>query len=546
MAEIKNSSADANRSRSFGSRFKAAGLFLWGGAVLLQAAAWFEAQGLIPTFLAFAGGLLGISLFLRRRLLRVYPISGAMVLGFTSYYFLIPPVATLLEGKPLTYNLENPTLVFFHAFICMLALMLAHFSYQNVRLLQRLRWTIAKKVYRPIGLFRTPSPVQLYTMGCIGLGATAFRLVAAAGVEGEVPSPFLQLLNGLYPLSLLPYVLLIQHLTITGKTKMPQKWIGIIIYTLLVIAVSLGKNSRAAFLEGLASLGLMYAYGVYVGVIQISSTVRRLAIGLLAFVLFIGPIGDLATSMVIVRGERSNLSPIELAFRTMSVFADKDAIRTRRETDLARHSIWDERYVDNIFLNRLANLKFADNSIGLVGRMSQGSRAYLIYIEWQRVLSVLPRPLLSVLGLSVDKGFVISGSGGDFVLYVVSGNRQVVGGYRTGSLFGSGFALFGWWYPLVMVLAAMLLFALVDALTFRTGSDRSSNIRDGWRPVFSPLAIISFFSWVVYFTSAPKGVESMSGLAVYPLRGWIQGLALYSVAFWLSFYLRRPLQLRRR
>jgi hypothetical protein len=46
-------------------------------------------------------------------------------------YFLLPPVATLLEWKPLTYNLLHPVLDFAHALICMLALLGAHKLYRK-------------------------------------------------------------------------------------------------------------------------------------------------------------------------------------------------------------------------------------------------------------------------------------------------------------------------------------------------------------------------------------------------------------------------------
>jgi hypothetical protein len=122
----------------------------------------------------------------------------------------------------------------------------------------------------------------------------------------------------------------------------------------------------------------------------------------------------------------------------------------------------------------------------------------------------------------------------------MSGNRFVLGGFRTGSLFGSGYALFGWWYPVIIALAALPVFALGDALTSRDAPGSRIGTGSARRPVLAPMAIVSFYSFCVYFTSAAEGIESMSGLAQYPFRGWIQILFIYAFAYWITYLAFKP------
>ena len=172
--------------------------------------------------------------------------------------------------------------------------------------------------------------------------------------------------------------------------------------------------------------------------------------------------------------------------------------------------------------------------------MDDTKKRYFRRLEFERSLSAFPRPLLEGLGLDVDKDFVGGSSGGDLLLYAVTGNSYVLGGFRAGSIFGSGYALFGWLYPLVLALSAPLLFALADALTSRTRTSGAEGGPGGWLPVLSPMAIIGFFAWFSYFTSAARGMESFSSLSYYLLRGWLEVLAIYAVAYWVSFYAVKP------
>ena len=518
------------------SRLKKAGLLLWSFMIIVQWLWKFEQQDIIATFLTLMGGLIGVSVLLSPELLAAYPISTFMMLGYLSYYFLLPPLATFIEGKSLTNNLYHPDLVLLHAFVCLLFLIAAYTIYRRWRFFQGLRWIVARKIYQPFGLFRFPSNLHLFLMGIIGLIAMGFQIFVVGIYQNDILGISNKFLQGLYPLAYLPYVILVR--TVTGPNgRISRKWFLILsIYTVLIVFVSMGQNSRSAFLIGAASILLAYFYGLAVGLYKANAgTIRKILLLVFGLLVLSGPITDLALSMVIVRGKRADISALDLVAETIKVYQNKETLRSSRLDAVGNRSFWDWWYVDNIFMARLANLKLADNSIDLALSMGKITKSYIRDIELQRVLSAFPRPIIDVFDLPVDKDLVEPASSGDFMLYAVTGNPYVLGGFRAGSIFGNGYALFGWWYPLIFSALALLLFPLEDALTTRLPISQIIQTSNEWIPVLAPVVIVDLFSRFFYLTSAATGSESLSSLASYLVRGWLQVLFVYALIYWITY-----------
>ena len=501
-------------------------LALWGFAVLLQALLWASTENSIAAGLTLLGGFLGTSYGLRRNTLRSFPVSTTMVLGYTAYYFLIPPLATLAEVKPLTYNLDYPNEVFIHSFIGIVTIVCTHCIYRSWGLLQNFRWLINRKIYQPIGLFSKIPHRQLLLMGAIGLTAMAYQIFVAGSVQQEAQGAGNKFIQALFPLAYLPFLGLLPGITTTfGRFSRSQIFL-FIGYSALLLVVSMARNARSSLLLGITSIALCFLYGLATG--QISRRTLKLkyvAPIFLISILTAGPLTDLATAMVIVRGKRADLPAMELIQATVKAYNDKDTLRETQLDNTALAPGWDEHYTDNLFIARLANLKFTDNSLGLAMRMDNGIREYLRDIEGQRVLATFPKPVLELLKLPVDKELANSGSGGDFMLYAVTNSRYALGGFRTGSLLGSAYALFSWLYPLALLVTLLPIFAFGDAQTNRVL--RSNQII----PIISPMIGIAFFSWFYFLTSAATGIESFSGLFAYILRGWLQTALIWLVAY---------------
>lgn len=501
-------------------------LAIWFFVVVLQALLWASPDAAIAAGLTLLGGLLGTLYGLRRDALRRFPVSTIMILGYAAYYFLLPPVATLVELKPLTNNLEHPNEVFIHSFVGMMTIVCAHSIYRTWTALQNFRWLINQRVFQPVGLFLRVPRRQLFLMGLIGLAAMSYQIFIAGSVQQEAQGAGNKFIQALFPLAYLPFIGLLPGISTTSGRYSKTQILFFIGYTALLLYISLARNARSSLLLGITSIALCFMYGLATGLI--SNRVLKLkyvAPTLLISILIAGPLTDLATAMVIVRGKRTDLPATELIQATIKAYNDKDALR---ETQLDSKTLapgWDEHYTDNLFIARLANLKFTDTSLGLAMQMDNGTREYMRNIEWQRVLATFPRPVLDLLKLPVDKEMASSGSGGDFMLYAVTNSPYALGGFRTGSLLGSAYALFGWLYPLMLLITLLPLFAIGDAQTARTY--RNNQLI----PVISPMTGIAFFSWFYFLTSAATGIESFSGLFSYLLRGWLQTAFIWLIAY---------------
>jgi len=519
------------------TRFKTIGLIIWSILVIVQSLWFFEKQVQAATFLTLAGGIIGVIIFFKAKLLTTYPISTTMMLGYVSYYFLLPPLATFLEGKTLTNNLIHPTLDLFHASVCLLFLVLAFTIYRKVSGLQWIRWFISRKIYKPVGFFHPPSNVHLIFMGGIGLFAIWFQYFVAGGYQQVSVGTINKFIQGFFPLVYLPYAILVRKLIGKGD-RFNRKWVLIlIVYTILLGVVSLARNSRAALFSGVASIILAYLYGLAIGIYKLSKVALR-NIALLSFVIILlsGPLTDLAISMVVVRGVRTDISAMELVSETIKTYQNKAALDYHRKNVAAiRSSIWDEWYVDNLFMSRLSNLKFADNSLDLALSMGKPTKNYLREIEVQKILAIFPQPIVNLFDLPVDKNFITTASSGDFMLYAVTGNPYALGGFRTGSIFGNGYVLFGWGYPFVFATLMLLLFPLADSLTSRRSIIKTDQHQNNFVPLLSSMVIVGLFSWFFFLTSAATGAESMSSLVTYLLRGWIQVPFMYELIYWFTY-----------
>lgn len=540
--------ASSNRDRFLHPRT----LFLiaWSIMVLVQMLCWPSPESLNVALLLLTGGVLGVLTVGREDILREYPISSIIMLGYTASYFLLPPIATFAEGKPVTHRLVNPEMIFLHAVLCLCAFLGAHWIYRRSRLLAAVRHLFAYRIYRPLGFFNAPGNVQLLVLGAMGLAAMSYQIFVVGSVQlessGMEASAQNRLMQGLYPLAYLPYCCLIRPLIGDLRTPLTLRWkLIIVVYTAVLIVISIGNNSRSAFLLGIASIGFAYAFGVATRMLSARLIrPRNILIGIVAILVVQGPVADMAASMVIVRGERSNVPAAELVESTLSTMLDRRALEQFRQADTndgatAASGGWDEYYVDNLFLARLSNLKFADESLSLAMQQDDNARSRMRDIEWQRLFGLLPRPVIAALGVQVDKDFVSTSSGGDLMLFVTTGDYDVLRGFRTGSLFGAGFALFGWFYPLVLAAIVMLIFALADANTIRKRLPVPDRYGRRWAPAFFPLSVVLLFSWCFHLTSAATGVESVSGLTAFILRGIPETILVYTLAYWTSRFIAR-------
>ncbi len=478
------------------------------------------------------GGAISVAYFSRQFIWAKFPLSAISLAGFSLYYFWLPMIVLLAEFRPVAYSLVSPSRVAFHSILGFLVLVSAHIVYRREKHLQKLRRSISLGLLKPLGIYTAPTTLQAFLIGGIGLSAGMLELMTIEpGVEEANRGVVAKLLHGFSPFFTFPYLLALPAifgLSVGKSATGTRTWLfG---YSGLIVVYGIMRNSRTAIFYGFAALMIAIGWGHLSG--RSPSRFARpvpLVVAALLLIFITSQAADLATAMVLARGERAESTPAELLERTWAAYQDKHAIESyRTQGELTYSGIADERYVSNVFFARLCNLRFLDISLDLQSGMQLGQRDEILQFETQRVLSILPRPMLGIIGLNANKDFVGSMSSGDHMLAVGTGDAAVAGGFRTGSMLGNGLTALGWWYLPLLFFVAIPTYLLMDTFSVETEQKQFC---------LSPLCMTLLFPFLFYWTSGATGCESFSALFGFILRGWIQSIVLYVCLFWSTRFL---------
>jgi len=490
--------------------------------VLYQCVFFFELTNFIAIAAVALGWIITTRVFLKTDMFQGYPLSAYIILGFTSTELYLPLLFTTLEGKPLIYNLELPEQVFLHTTLALFVLVLAHSFY---RMLARISYSRSFSILTKTGFFIPPKDLQLWIMGLIGMAASFYVYFMTPEVGWEVTggSASDKMIQGLMPFSYAPFFIPFSQLYGNHKPHSKQLIPMLILFTVILFAIGIGRNSTGALMFGFTAIGFAYILALLLGVFKDKLfSFKNFAIGGLAVWALVGPLADLRTAMVLVRGERLEIPAMELLSLTLEAYSDKEAIRERREydSDQAVDTDWDERYLDNVFTARFANIKFNDASLACAAVVSEYDPDMLEYsIDY--IFGALPEPFLKALSLDVDKERVYSLTIGDY-LYVTAGGYGFVEGFRTGHFAGTGMATFGWWYLLILGVFMIPIFLLFDK--FYRKKDESTGQTNLQFSFCGILALTSIFHFL-------SPLESVIMLPIFLIRGWIQMALLYFVMF---------------
>lgn len=467
-----------------------------------------------------------------------YTFSTFLLFGLVLTQFGLPLIFTLLEGKPVIYNLKIPYDVFTHTILALITLIIAHLFYKNWRnssgkyFFKKIQHFLYNKHF-----FDAPTNKQLWIIGFIGIFALLSKYVLGGNFYSEVnqTDTLGKFIEGFINFSYAPLFIPLTRLLGKSDSKVDyKKKYLILLYILLLIGIGIMANTRGLFMQGLTAMGLVFFLGLLVGQFDYRIfKIKNVIIGLMSFWIITGPLSDIGTAMVIVRGQRSNVSGQELLNKTLVVFQDKQAINYYKKLGLSNIGAdWDETYFDNIFLARFCNLKFNDSNL-VQGLKIKESDTRMLNYSSDRFWAILPSPILDLLQIAVDKKSTTSVSFGDY-LYSCNGGENALGGYRTGHYAGTGMASFGWWYLAILGIGMILLFFLIDLFSFNYKLNNTRKV------VFSLIGLI-LISTIFTFWGTSSASESVVSIYTFILRGWLQSIVLYLLVFKISSSLSKIL-----
>lgn len=505
--------------------FKKLMLLFSTSSFILQVLIFHNSSNYICSVIIYLSSIISSFYIFRPRVIFLFPLSTLMILGYYLYYFFLPPIATFFEYKPVTNNLVLPITISIHSSIGLFTLILAHFIYRKLDFFSKIR-TFSVYFYEKLGVFKTLNFNQILLISFITLSSQCIS-IAFKNFKNE--NILLKFFDGLNFFIFLPYILLAPGL-IKIKTK-SKKTTYLIFLSAIILILGVFFNARSFIFVGYANVFILffflYVYGLKSAKFR-TKTITRLLGMVLILLILIEPATKLIVSMALARNIRDEASPIELLKETYSRYTSIDNISEVIQNYEDLHSeqdIWDEHYINNPFFARLCNLKYIDNIFVINESLTSEDRELAKNQEINKTFSILPLPAIKLLNIQVDKEEVTSGSMGDY-LFFLTGSIDKVEGSRTGSLIGTLFIIFGWFYPLFLTILTICVFIIGDSFFIF-----KNNIL-----TFSPIAFLSFYPFLFFFTSSALGMESISGLLSFVLRGSIQIPIIYFLLLIVTNY----------
>lgn len=517
---------------SFILKFKKFAIILLLFFTSLQLCVFFSIENLLCIVIVIIGWLITNNYLFSKDVFLKFPLSSLIILGFSSTQFFLPLCFTILEGKPLIFNLLYPYQVFLHSLLALLVLILVHHIYKvssyNTKFIGKARW---QKLLYSTGLFDVPNQNQLWVMGIIGISATVipafFGAIKSSDINNNGGDVLAKFFDGFLPFSVAPYLYVITNLYGGGKKKLARPFVlKIVIYTILLIIIGIIANSRGLFMSNLTAIGIGYLLALFLEKYSIPMIkTKTLILVIFLFWVVIGPLADIGSAMVAVRGERNNLDAGELLSETLKAYNDKHFLNEYKVT--AKESInitgWDETYFDNIFISRFCNLKFNDNSLSAynkIGRIDEVMVDYTISRFW----SIFPTPIIRLFDSQYDKNKFIQTSFGDY-LFLRSGGSNALGGLRVGQFAGVGMATFSWWYLFILAIGAYPLFFMFDLFSILIFSSTKK-----LEAVIGVAGLVQITSIFLFFASSTSS-ESVTNIYTFLIRGWVQMVLLYIIIY---------------
>jgi hypothetical protein len=321
----------------------------------------------------------------------------------------------------------------------------------------------------------------------------------------------------------------------------PRIVLQLLLYFGLILGIAIMRNDRSDFAMGIVILMLSAVIGWLVSRVKIKRIQPAyLILGFMFFAVGIPVLSDIATIMVIVRGQYGKQGARADASLTLDALANRDSLLESYTpgSDKAPNPLWDESYYNpsNVFLNRAANVRFLDNTLKLGRDMNEGQRQQLIDFTIGDALSAFPAPFLSAFGVDVDKSVFKSASVSDFLYYLQTGTG--LGSFRAGSFVGHGYLIFGLFYFPILVGVMICFFVVIDGFAYTLPLNLSAEQREALgigskmvrtTPLIMPYALLTSYDLINPYV---KG--SINHIPQYIVRTIPQDLIIYALIFYVT------------
>lgn len=433
--------------------------------------------------------LCGKCVFTEKNLLK-YPVSTIAIVMYPFFFMFLPPIATMLELKPVTYNLHSTLETYFQMLVLFSTLIVIHSLYR--------RFCIGiwhKKILVRLGYFRKLSTQELWVTIIISLVVYVYSIYSYGlydenmeNTRAEMPI-WIQAVSFVFGSAYsIVFVFYMKRMEIIrGNNKVHSVLVCIVVVITLItgIATNMRTASIVCFSTGMF---IFIVYDLYYPVdFQKFFSLKKILLGTMAVWFFTGPFMDISNAMLLSRGDRYGKSGMEVLEMTLSHMGEAKKERSDSKDISSRKIYWDEEYLDNHILNRFCSIKILDESLFHAHRCGY-SNPIMRETLLLKICDDLPGPVKDMFGVYIPNN-IRSYSLTD-KMYTLSVSGAPLGGVKIGTLQGLGLALWGWWYILILAPVYFILFFLLDSAIFIYKGE----LKISYWFLFNVVALVYWFS----------------------------------------------------
>ena len=335
-----------------------------------------------------------------------HTVSTSSLLFFCLFFDVLPLPATLMELKPITYNMRNPYNTFFYLIFLQVILLIIHSVYT--------KWAKNKNIVRNylfrFGFFKSLSSQEVWFL-IIGSFIWYAYIMLTRGLYTEeslnVNSRFgvAEWAISLFFSSYYQCVFIFYFRKFNNiKDVYKINHLLIITLALAIFVIGIGTNMRTAAITVFANAAFsMVLYFLFYAEQRRSFFKAKYIVPIsVLFLFFAGPFQSISESMVSVRDNRSGKNAIEIIEMTMNntgAMEDESSELIKKEYS---SMVWDERYLSSDLFNRFCSLKILDETIFHANRLNEVDRQKMRLSFYEKIVDQLPSIIKRKIGMRIS------------------------------------------------------------------------------------------------------------------------------------------------
>lgn len=426
-------------------------------------------QGIYAICIAFFCLFIHKKTILNAYNLLLYPASTLAISFYVFFFGFLPIPATLLEQKPVTYNLHSTINTFSNILILEIILIFIHFIYKRLTL----KRNFIREILSRLNFYTKVSSNELWILIIISSILWGFIILKYGLYTENNTNSYSELPIWIYLLNLLTsgyysvlFIFMMPKFNIIKQPYTIQTW-KIISLTIGLFIVGISTNMRTASVAVVANAFFLLAVYILYYPPNYKKFIKpkTIILSLLLVYFFTGPFILISNAMVEIRGNRSGKSGLEIIEMT-SEYIQNSSERNYSTRSIKESSIfWDEKYLDNDILNRFCSVKILDETLFHAHRIGYANPIMQKYFTL-KILDLLPGVVKKFFKINIPEN-IRSASLTDILYSLSINSSSAIGGIRIGTLQGLGLAIFGYWYILVLIPIFIIIFYFLDAtITF--------------------------------------------------------------------------------